>query len=214
MPLIGILGGTFDPIHFGHLRLAEELAQRLKLAEVRFIPSGRPWHRGAPGAEPEQRVAMVRLGITGNPCFRLDEREARGAAPGYTVETLSALRQELGAEQPLCLLLGADAFLGLPTWHRWRELFDLAHVAVALRPGFSLAAEQMEAGLRAEISARVADDPAALQQMPAGRIIACAIPPLDISATRIRALIRSGESPRDLLPAAVLDYIQTHDLYR
>lgn len=214
MPLIGLLGGTFDPIHFGHLRLAEELAQRLNLAEVRFIPSGRPWHRGVPGAEPEQRVAMVRLGIAGNPRFRLDEREARSAAPGYTVETLSTLRQELGAEQPLCLLLGADAFLGLPTWHRWRELFDLAHVAVALRPGFSLAAEQMEVSLRAEISARMTDDPAALQQTPAGRVIACAIPPLDISATRIRALIRSGENPRDLLPAGVLDYIQTQDLYR
>lgn len=214
MPLIGLLGGTFDPIHFGHLRLAEELAQRLNLAEVRFIPSGRPWYRGVPGAEPEQRVAMVRLGIAGNPRFRLDEREARSAAPGYTVETLSALRRELGAGQPLCLLLGADAFLGLPTWHRWRELFDLAHVAVALRPGFSLATEQMEAGLRTEIAMRMTDDPAVLPQMPAGRIITCAIPPLDISATRIRALIRSGESPRDLLPAGVLDYIQTHDLYR
>ncbi|MDP2200358.1 MAG: nicotinate-nucleotide adenylyltransferase, partial [Sulfurimicrobium sp.] len=110
---VGILGGTFDPVHFGHLRLAEELAQQLGLSEVRFIPSGKPWHRGAPGATPMQRMEMVSLAIAGNPRFVLDEREVRKNSPGYTLETLSELRQEMGSEQPVCLLVGADAFLGL-----------------------------------------------------------------------------------------------------
>jgi len=213
-PLLGIFGGTFDPIHFGHLRLAEELAQQLDLAEVRFIPSGRPWHRDAPGATPQQRLEMVRLAIAGNPRFRLDGREVSGGAPGYTVETLANLRQELGADRPLCLLLGADAFLGLATWHRWRELFGLAHIAVAQRPGFSLLAEQMDDVLRVEAEAHMSRDPQQLQGTPCGKVLACPITPLDISATRIRAAVKAGQSSRYLLPDAVVDYIQTHHLYR
>ncbi|BCB25143.1 putative nicotinate-nucleotide adenylyltransferase [Sulfurimicrobium lacus] len=211
---VGILGGTFDPIHFGHLRLAEELAQQLDLAEVRFIPSGRPWHRDAPGATPEQRLEMVRLAIAGNPRFHLDGREASSGAPGYTVETLAKLRQELGAAQPLCLLLGADAFLGLATWHHWRELFKLAHIAVAQRPGFPLQAAQMGDELRAEAESRMSSDPRDLQATPCGKVLACPIPPLDISATSIRSAVKAGKSPRYLLPDAVVDYIQTHHLYR
>ena len=214
MPLIGILGGTFDPIHFGHLRLAEELAQQLNIAEVRFIPSGRPWHRDVPGATPQQRLEMVRMAIAGNPRFRLDECEVSSGAPGYTVETLARLRQELGADQPLCLFMGADAFLGLATWHRWQELFELAHIVVAQRPGFPLLAERMEDGLRGEAEARMSSDPQHLQATPCGKVLACPITPLDISATRIRAAIKAGKSPRYLLPDAVVDYIQTHNLYR
>lgn len=209
--LIGILGGTFDPIHFGHLRLAEELAQQLDCAKVRFIPAGRPWHRGAPGATPAQRLEMVRLAIDGNPRFVLDAREASRNAPGYMVETLTELRQEMGREQPLCLLLGADAFLGLSTWHRWRELFGLAHVAVAQRPGFALLQEQMDSQLREELEQRMSAD---LQGLPGGRIISCPMTPLAISATAIRAEIGAGRSPRYLLPESVLDYIQAQNLYR
>ncbi|MEN6587175.1 MAG: nicotinate-nucleotide adenylyltransferase [Sulfuricella sp.] len=211
---VGILGGTFDPIHFGHLRLAEELAQQLDLAEVCFIPSGRPWHREEPGATPEQRVEMVRLAIAGNPRFRLDGREASSGAPGYTVETLASLRLEVGADLPLCLLLGADAFLGLATWHRWHELFGLAHIAVAQRPGFSLQTEQMGDELRAEAESRMSSDPRDLQATPCGKVLPCPITPLDISATRIRSAIKAVQSPRYLLPDAVVDYIQTHHLYR
>lgn len=214
MSLIGILGGTFDPIHFGHLRLAEELSQQLDLAEVRFIPSGRPWHRDAPGATPEQRLEMARLAIAGNPRFRLDEREASSGAPGYTVDTLTSLRRELGEAQPLCLLLGADAFLGLASWHRWRELFELAHLAVAQRPGFSLLAEHMESALRGETERRMSSGPQALQAAACGKVLACPITPLDISATHIRSAVKAGQSPRYLLPDAVVDYIQTHHLYR
>ncbi len=213
MALIGILGGTFDPIHFGHLRLAQELAQGLRLDGVRFIPSGRPWHRGVPGATAEQRLAMTHLGVAGNPLFSVDEREVRLGAPGYSVETLTELSRELAGTQSLCLLLGADAFLGLPSWHRWRELFGLAHIAVAQRPGFSLLAQQMDAGLRAEIAPRISVEPMDLQQTSAGRVIACNITPLDISATCIRAAIKGGHSPRYLLPDAVLDYIRSQNLY-
>ncbi len=211
--LIGILGGTFDPVHFGHLRLAEELAQKLGLSEVRFIPSGRPWHRTPPGATPMQRLEMVSRAIAGNPRFVLDEREVRKNAPGYTVETLSEVRQEIGREQPMCLLVGADAFLGLPTWHRWRELFELAHIVVAYRPGFSLLQEQLDDLLRKEIGQRTSADPCDLQGLPGGRIMACQITPLGISATAIRAEIQAGLSPRYLLPEDVLDYIRMHQIY-
>jgi len=212
--LIGILGGTFDPIHFGHLRLAEELAQQLELTEVRFIPSGRPWHRDTPGAMSQQRLEMVRLAIAGNPRFRLDGSEVSSAAPGYTVETLARLRQELGADRPLCLLVGADAFLGLTSWHRWQELFELAHIAVAQRPGFPLWVENMEGALRAAVEARMTSNPRNLQATLCGKVLACPITPLDISATLIRAAIKAGQSPRYLLPDVVVDYIQTHHLYR
>lgn len=211
---LGVLGGTFDPIHFGHLRLAEELAQQLALSEVRFVPSGKPWHRGALGATPVQRLEMVSRAIAGNPRFVLDEREVRKNSAGYTVETLSELRQEMGGEQSLCLLLGADAFLGLPTWHHWRELFGLAHLAVAQRPGFSLLQEGMDGLLREEIKQRMSADPADLQGLPAGRVMTCPITPLAISATTIRAGIGAGRSPRYLLPESVLDYIQAQNLYR
>ncbi|MFA7317258.1 MAG: nicotinate-nucleotide adenylyltransferase [Sulfuricella sp.] len=211
---LGVLGGTFDPIHFGHLRLAEEMAQQLDLSGVRFIPAGRPWHRGAPGATPGQRLEMVRLAIEGNPHFELDEREVSRNSPGYMVETLTELRQEMGSEQPLCLLLGADAFLGLPAWHRWRELFALAHVVVAQRPGFALLQEQMDSQLREELERRMSADPADLQDLPGGRVMSWPITPLAIAATAIRAGIMAGRSPRYLLPESVLDYIQTHQLYR
>ena len=210
---VGILGGTFDPVHFGHLRLAEELAQQLALCEVRFIPSGKPWHRETPGATPLQRLEMARLAIAGNPRFVLDEREVRHNSPGYMVETLTELRQELGSEQPLCLLLGADAFLGLHAWNRWRELFQLAHVAIAHRPGFTLLQEGMDALLRKEIEPRVSNHSADLQSQPAGRVMTCPITPLAISATAIRAEIEAGLSPRYLLPETVLDYIRAHQLY-
>ncbi|MBZ0104773.1 MAG: nicotinate-nucleotide adenylyltransferase [Sulfuricella denitrificans] len=213
MAPIGILGGTFDPVHFGHLRLAEELVQQLALSEVRFIPAANPWHRKKPAATAMQRMEMIRLAIAGNARFVLDEREIRKNSPGYTVETLQELRQERGSRQPVCLLLGADAFLGLPSWHRWRELFELAHVVVAHRPGFSLLQEQMDDLLREELEQRISTNPPSLQSSPGGRIMTSPITPLAISATAIRAGIKVGRSPRYLLPQSVLDYIRAQELY-
>jgi len=127
---LGIFGGTFDPIHFGHLRLAEESIGHLGLGGVRWIPAGQPPHRGTPQVTARQRLEMVLRSTAGNGQFSVDASEVEAAAPSYTVHTLERLRRELGAEQSLVLLVGADAFAGLTTWHRWRDLFALAHVAV------------------------------------------------------------------------------------
>ena len=212
---IGVLGGTFDPIHYGHLRLAEELAGTLKLDEVRFIPSGTPPHRGAPQVGAEHRLEMVRLAAAGNARFKVDERESRRAGPGYTFDTLSELRAEAGSARPLALLVGADAFLEFATWHRWHELFGLAHVVVAHRPGFPVErwSERMPQPLAREYSARLMQQPLSIHLAPAGGIAVVAFTALDISATAIRDMLRAAASPRYLLPGAVLDYIQSHRLY-
>jgi nicotinate-nucleotide adenylyltransferase len=215
IPPLGILGGTFNPIHFGHLRMAQELGEGLDLAEVRLIPAGTPPHRDQPDISAQQRLEMVRLGLSGNPLLQLDEREIFKQTPCYTLETLAELRRELGWKQPLCLLMGADAFWGLPTWYHWRELFDLAHIVVAHRPDFS--GEGQSAGfpseLHEELEKRLRHDVKALHQSPAGMIVNHPVTALDISSTRIRALLRQGLSPRYLLPDTVLDYIFANNLY-
>jgi nicotinate-nucleotide adenylyltransferase len=211
---LGIFGGTFDPIHFGHLRMAEELRMELELEQVRFIPSALPPHRDQPRASAQDRAAMVALAIAGNPCFALDRRELERDAPSYTVESLLELRGEFGAEIPLMLFIGSDAFFGLPGWHRWRELPALAHIVVACRPG----AELREAALAPELQTLwrqcktelVAD----LQTAPAGKILWRAITGLDIASSRIREAYAWKISTRYLLPEAVRDYIETHHLYQ
>ena len=212
---VGVFGGTFDPIHFGHLRLAEEIAEGAKLAEVRFVPSGTPPHRTRPGTDAQHRVAMVRIAIEGNDRFSVDEREAKRQGPGYTYDTLSEIRAELGAQRPLALLLGADAFLELATWHKWRSLFELAHFIVAYRPGFPIDTWQsrMPEPLAHEYAARSMQQPLAVHLAPAGGIAAVSMTGLDISATFVRTALNRGSSPRYLLPDAVLAYIRKHALY-
>lgn len=215
MSPIGILGGTFDPIHFGHLRLAQEVAEQLRLAEVRFIPGGTPPHRAAPVASAAHRLAMVRLAVAGNALFTVDAREAMSEAPAYTVDTLTALRSEVGAAQSLVLLLGADAFLDLAAWSRWHRLFDLAHIAVAYRPGFPVDTWQsrMPQPLAAEYNARLMHQPFSVHVAPAGGIVVVPIAELNISATMIRDALRRGRNPRYLLPENIYQYIQEHMLY-
>lgn len=212
---IGILGGTFNPIHLGHLRMAQEIGEGLDLAEVRLIPAGCPPHREKPGVSPQQRLEMARLAVQKNPLLRIDDREIFKTTPCYTVETLREIRREMGDDQPICLLMGSDAFWGLPTWYRWQELFDLAHIIIAQRPGFSR--EDLATGhagqIHEELEKRQRYDCTALHQEPAGAIVTYPITALDISSTRIRALLRQGLNPRYLLPAAVLDYIQANNLY-
>lgn len=210
---IGIIGGTFDPVHYGHLRLAEEARAALGLASVLWIPAGQPPHRDAPGAGAGHRLAMTRLALAGNAGFELDDGEVSAAQPSYTVTTLERLRARHGAQCPLVLLLGADAFLGLASWHRWRDLFDLAHIAVAGRPGFALAAHAMAPALAAQFGARRSDDTGALRRAPAGAIVQFEITPLAISATQLRVLLGAGRSARYLLPDPVLDYIGRNHLY-
>lgn len=212
---VAVFGGTFDPIHFGHLRLAQELAESVHLEEVRFMPGGEPPHRAAPQVTAEQRLEMVRLALGNNPLFKLDDREVRRRGPGYTVDTLIELRGEVGAERPLCLLLGADAFLELATWHRWHELFSLAHIIIAHRPGFPPESwpARMPEPLAREYSARLMRQPFAVHLSPAGGIVTQAIAALDISASMIRDSLARDVSPRYLLPDPVLDYIRSNGLY-
>lgn len=209
---LGILGGTFDPVHCAHLQLATDACNRLGLSRVLWIPSGNPPHRECPAVAAEQRLAMVALAIREQARFDLDDGEVCSSAPSYTVTTLQRLRAIHG-DRPLVLLLGADAFLGLDKWHRWHELFTLAHIAIATRPGYMLEPQQMGAGLRDEFTRRHSDDCACLSAQAAGSIVTFAITPLDISASAIRARLAAGQEPRDLLPKPVLDYIANHHLY-
>ncbi len=205
------MGGTFDPIHHAHLRMAEELATTLGLSEVRFIPAAIPPHRPQPGSAAAQRADMVALAIEHNPRFTLDTRELKREGYSYTVDSLQEIARELTAEAGLCLLLGQDAFAGLPTWHRWQDLLKHAHIIVASRPGAQQVIES--ADLTALIQQHEVKDIAALQNSKAGCIYFAHITALDISATKIREQLNLGLSPRYLLPDTVLDYIQRHQLY-
>lgn len=197
---VAMLGGTFDPVHIGHLNAAWEVAGLLD-AEVRLMPAKVPPHRPAPVATAAQRVAMLRAALAGQSSLSLDTRELERDGPSYTIDTLTALRAELG-ERPLVLLLGEDAFAGLPTWHRWRELFDVAHLGVLTRPGSPL---PWPPALRAAIHARVVE-PARLGEVAAGHVAALPVTPLEISATRVRELLAAGQLPRYLLPYGLVEH--------
>jgi nicotinate-nucleotide adenylyltransferase len=157
---------------------------------------------------------MTRLAVAGNPRFVLDDRECRREGPSFTVDTLRDLRAELGTPRPLCLLMGVDAFMLLTTWSRWRQLFELAHIVIAHRPGFELKVEGMPDELGHEVDARLTWDASRLRTRPAGVVLAHRIAGLEISGTAIRAGLREGRSQRYLLPDSVLDYIDQHALYQ
>jgi len=212
---IGLFGGTFDPIHFAHLRLAEEIAEAFNLGQVRLIPAAVPPHRDQPKASAEHRLAMTRLAVDGNPRLAVDARELDRAGVSYTVDTLTETRAE-SAGRPLCLLMGADAFVALTTWRRWQDLFDLAHIIVARRPGFPLEqlASSLPDPLHEEYSRRFETEPAALEAAPGGKVFTHELTALDVSATALRDLIRRNASLRYLLPDPVIAYIEEHHLYR
>ena len=212
---LGVFGGTFDPVHFGHLRLAEEAADGLDLAGVRWIPAGHPALRDSPRVPAAQRLEMVRLAIADNPRFALDAAEVEAERPSYTVPTLERLRQTetFGAHRSLVLLVGADVFSGLMGWHRWQSLFDLAHIAIAHRPGFPVDPDSLPAVLGGIYRERYGENPSVLAESSAGRIVNFSMTQLDISATRIRAQLSKGRSARYLMPDTLLAYIQKHHLY-
>ena len=211
---VGIFGGTFDPVHYGHLRLAEEMLELANLRQIRFIPTGTPPHRNAPQVSAQHRSAMVQLAIADQPAFMLDDREVRRTTPCYTVDTLRELRADLGIAQPLCLLMGGDAFLQLHTWHEWEQLFELAHIVVGYRPGFTIdeRIHSATAELQQHYQQRLctAND---LSRLPSGGIAELAIPKLEISATDIRRRVAENRTIRYLLPNAVANYIHQHHLY-
>lgn len=208
---VGILGGTFDPIHYGHLRFAEDARAALELTEVRLIPSGTPPHREPPLASALDRLAMARAAAADFPGIAVDDREVKRDGPSYTVVTLQSLRRELHAT-PLCLLLGADALSGLPGWFRWRELFALAHLVAVGRPG--AAPLKLPDALAQEWSTRRAYSVEELRKTGTGRTFDLTIRPHRVSGTDLRARLVRGERPSDLLPPSVLAYIDSHRLYR
>jgi nicotinate-nucleotide adenylyltransferase len=206
---IGIFGGTFDPIHYGHLRSALELQAALNLAEVRLIPCYQPVHRKHPIASPAQRLEMARCAIESESALTVDDREILRKGPSYTIDTLIDLHKKM-PKTPLCLIIGIDAFLNFPSWHRWEEILDLAHLIVAHRPHYEIPKTGIVADL---LKNRLKSTPSVLQESLAGHILLHPVTALDISATDIRKQIASGQNPRFLLPDSVLKYIQMHKTY-
>lgn len=206
---IGIFGGTFDPVHLGHLRAAEEVQSLLSLQQVIFVPCGTPALGKQAHATAEQRLQMVLLATKGLAGFAVDRYEVDQPGPSYAYDTLRYLRT-LHAETPLCFIVGVDAFLHLEKWHRWQQLFGLAHFVVIQRPGYSLPAQGK---LPAWVRQRWTDSPEPLHQSTHGRIFVCQITPHDISATAIRSRIAAVQKLEHLLPDRVQQYIVDNSLY-
>jgi nicotinate-nucleotide adenylyltransferase len=202
--MIGIFGGTFDPVHNGHLRTALDVQQGLDLDELRLIPLRDPPHREQPTCPTAQRLEMLQVAITNEPKLKIDERELNRSGKSYSLLTLQSLRAELG-ETSICLIIGQDAFQGFPTWHKPDEILQLAHLVVMQRPG------ERHTDIYPE---RITDDLSKLQTAPAGKIYQQPVTQLDISSTRIREMLKAGVSPRYLVPDAVLEILERDSLYR
>lgn len=208
---VAIMGGTFDPIHNGHLRTAVEVLDRYQYSELRLIPCFQPVHKGQPSVSPQQRLEMAKLAISGDSRLRMDSREMDREGPSYSVDTLRDIRSEIGPNESLIMVLGMDSFLSLPTWQNWQELIQYSHLLVVSRPGW-------EPDLISELSAFCENYRAAssheLQCAPSGRVWFETLTPLGISSSMIRALARKNESIAYLLPEPVQKYIEQHQLYR
>lgn len=206
---LGILGGTFDPIHFGHLRLAIELCEAVQLERVHIIPSYQSHYRATPLANPHARLTMIKAAIINQPRLIADEREIQRGGISYTIDSLTELRNEFPGT-PLCLLLGIDAFLGLPSWKRSREILNYAHIIVAQRPNYQL---PLAGAVNQLYATHGTHDYSALHTQLSGKILFCPITALDISATKIRTMIQGGRNPTYLLPDQVYQYILKHKIY-
>ncbi|WP_105648446.1 nicotinate-nucleotide adenylyltransferase [Cronobacter dublinensis] len=204
-------GGTFDPVHYGHLRAVEALAKEAKLTQVTMLPNNVPPHRPQPGASSAQRKEMVELAIAGHPLFLLDARELQRPTPSWTSETMAQLRQEAGPDAPLAFIIGQDSLLTLRTWHRYDDLLACCHLLVCRRPGYPVEMKTEED--RRWLSARLAAHADELHRQPAGKIYLADTPLYPISATDIRARLAQRQPCNNLLPPAVLDYIHRHALY-
>ncbi len=206
---IGILGGTFDPIHFGHLRPAVDLLNQLPLAQIRFMPNHIPPHKTLPGSQSEQRLTMVNLAVRGQEKLVVDSRELNRDKPSYTIDTLKELKREL-PHTPLCFIMGMDSLLSFTRWHQWQHILDYCHLIVCCRPGWQ---HEDNPETQALLSQRQTQAPADLQNQQAGRIYLAQVSQLDISASQIRQLVSMNQSASYLLPTSVLEYIQKNQLY-
>ncbi len=210
MKSIGLFGGTFDPVHFGHLRTALEIKETLRLDEMRLLPCHTPAHRGLPCCNADNRLQMLELAVANEPDLICDDLEIGRGGVSFMVDTLTALRSDLGDFVSISLVLGMDSFLTLPKWHEWQQILQLAHIIVAARPGSEMPEQGIIGKLVHAREALVFED---ITEHPFGRILIRHLTPLDISATRIRQLIAHSRSPRYLLPDPVWDYIKQHHLY-
>lgn len=206
---IGIFGGTFDPVHFGHLRAATEASELLPLDQFHLLPAGSPPHRSRTFASAEHRLAMLALATDDYPELVVDDREVRRGGDSYMVDTLAEIRDESG-DSPLVLMVGQDAVNSLDSWHEWRRLFDLAHLVVMRRPK---SRHEYSGKLFEVLQPRLIDDPDLLTRKPAGHVFPLEVTQLEISSTGIRELIAARRSPRFLLPESVIHYISEHGLY-
>jgi len=211
---IGLFGGTFDPVHFGHLRLATEVGEAFHLEKVIFIPAGLPYHRGRGAhATNEQRLTMLKLATARDARFDVDDRELKRGGNTYTYDTLAEIRKERGPDVPLIFLVGTDAFAKIDTWHRWAELFELAHFAVAVRADDAAWFSRGPGTVPRDVWPRITLDPHDLDGAPAGKIMTFAMTPLSISSTAIRAAAIEAASIRYLTPDPVVEFVRSHALY-
>lgn len=204
-----LFGGTFDPVHYGHLRCADEARQKLGLKNLYLLPAGMPPHRKPPQATAKQRLEMLRLAQQEFPLLEIDERETRRSGPSYMVDTLQELRTEF-IQQPLLLLIGQDAANHLHSWFHWQQLFELAHIVILTRPG---AQAEYRSDLARQIQRRLVTDVQSLCRSEVGGVLYLEVASIDVSATSIKSIIRLGRSPQSMLPGAVLDYINENQLY-
>lgn len=204
------MGGTFDPIHNGHLRTALEIQQWLGIERVALMPAKVPVHRPQPERTSQQRLEMVQRAVADEPALYTDEREILSTKPSYTALTLDSLRRELGPKIPICMIVGMDAYLSLPSWERWQDLLQLAHIVVVKRPGWIYQPSDVmrQFSRQHEVSSKER-----LLDCPCGHVIFHELTPLGISATQIRNLISAEKSPRYLIPDSVWEYIQQQQLY-
>jgi len=216
MKTIGILGGTFNPIHYGHLRMAQELAEGLGIDSIRFIPAANPPHKSTHNISASHRATMVDLAIANNKLFHLDDQELKRTGHSYTIDTLQNLRNELGHEVSIILLMGSDAFTQFDTWHRWQEIITLCHIAMVQRPQASKIepSRKLSPILENFLHNHYTETSDDLHTSPAGHITMRQITALDISSTAIRDAFQHSNSARYLMPDSVIDYIQAHQLYK
>jgi nicotinate-nucleotide adenylyltransferase len=208
--IIGIFGGTFDPIHLGHLQIAEQLLKKLPFSQIRFLPNQIPAHRAEPHASLEHRIKMIELALKSNPQFALDLTETERPGPSYMVDTLKILREH-NPDNPKALILGSDAFTHFNTWHRYEEILDYTHLIIVNRPHLPQRKDEWLAKL---LDARLTADPQRLSEQASGLIYECELTPIPISATLIREKLAKGESIEEAVPPAVYAYVLEHRIYK
>jgi nicotinate-nucleotide adenylyltransferase len=207
---VALFGGTFNPVHFGHLRLANELAKLLQVKPMRMLPCAVPPHREEPCASAEQRLAMLELAIDAQPILATDDLELHRAKPSYTIDTLELVRQRIGAQMPLFFCMGMDSLAGINSWHRWRELLNFCHIVVYPRPTWEISSQEE---LTDWVDQHQCDNLSALKQSPAGHLYICDLPVMDLSSSEIRDYIKQGKNIDHMAPESVIEYIKLHSLY-